>query len=262
MGQSRNTGRRMAAVVTVLIAAFTLTACSPTGESVAAGRVEAIAGELGESLAPPFIFSRDADWLVVRDIPQLNDSAGNDERVSVEALNWSGNSSDEAGAQIEVRIRVEVDTHHAATIGGISYDAGSATRCYHYAVIGYRFYDTLSRNDIPCPDGPAPPLPTPTPIPALPDDAGDRLTAVLLATTPEAVEGDVRESFPQPFVSVETVAVDGQIIAAVGVPVERECIVAVRDIDGVVIVYGGFDREWLQPGELGCSTELVTNPPL
>ena len=133
----------MAVVVTVLVAALTLTACSPTGESVAAGRVEAIADELSESLAPPIIFSRDADWLVVSDIPPLNESAGEDERVSVEALKWSGNSSDKAGAQIEVRMRVEVDTHHASTIGGISYEAGSATRCYHYAVIGYRLYDTL-----------------------------------------------------------------------------------------------------------------------
>jgi hypothetical protein len=52
----------------------------------------------------------------------------------------------------------------------------------------------------------------------------------------------------------------GELVAAVGVPAERDCLVAVRRVDGT-IAYPGYDRIWLEPGEVGCRVSLYTAPP-
>ena len=102
----------------------------------------------------------------------------------------------------------------------------------------------------------------------MPDDARDVLATVLVAASIASLDRDVRAAFPQDFMTVETdvvgddflAAVGDDFLAAVGVLCERVCIVGVRAADGVVD-FASFDRSWIQPGELGCSTRLVTSPP-
>lgn len=95
----------------------------------------------------------------------------------------------------------------------------------------------------------------------MPDDASALLTDAVRRSSPATVGADLRAAFPQNFVTVDALVSGDKIIAAVGVPEHRQCIVAVRDRDGVH-VYQGFDGTWLAPGETGCTTELITNPPL
>ena len=52
---------------------------------------------------------------------------------------------------------------------------------------------------------------------------------------------------------------DGTLVAAVGVPPERDCVVVIRTPDGDTRRIG-FDRAQLEPGETGCGTALYTRP--
>jgi hypothetical protein len=97
--------------------------------------------------------------------------------------------------------------------------------------------------------------------PHLAADAGAKLKSVVTKASAATVEANVRKAFPEKYITVDTDAPTGMVIAAIGVPENQDCIVAVRDAKGTRIVEG-FNREWLQPGETGCSTRLITNPPL
>ncbi|SEN34158.1 hypothetical protein [Cryobacterium luteum] len=251
--------RWLGASAVVIVAVLALTGCA-TGDSVAADTVEHIAAELTDDLDSPVSRVRNAEWFAATYITPLNSTAGGlGSTVYADTLAWSGSSGDEMGARIEVRIRVDEEQKNAVGVGDSSYGKGSATKCFRYEI--FRRPHPVTRQSISCPDNPELAIPTAAPLPALPDDAKDVLAAVLGAATSASLERDVRAAFAEDFMTVDTDYVDGALIAAVGVPGERECIVGVRGSDGVV-EFSGFDRTWIEPGELGCTTNIVTSPPL
>ena len=253
-GRARWLGASAAMVVAVL--AFT--GCT-TGERVADHRVNEIAARLADDLESPVSRVRDAEWFAATYVTPLNTPGGGGSTVRADTLAWSGSSGDEAGARIDVRIRVDQDQKNAVNVGDSSYEAGSATTCFRYEV--FRRPDPVTRQVIDCPANPVIPTPTAAPLPALPDDAKDVLAAVLATSSRASLQQDVRAAFPDDFITVETDVVGDELLAAVGVPGERQCIVGMRGADGGV-EFAAFDPTWIEPGELGCSTRLVTSPPL
>lgn len=260
MGIRGATRRGAAGLVAVLVVVGLAGCATDAGEAAARRAVQEVAEEIGEQLTPPVIRVREADWLVVNEVASHDDA---ERGVRVEPLSWSGTTGpadDGAGARITVRITVQLPAKTSSTLFGESYAASSATRCYRYGVIGFRFFDTLQFEEIACTSEAAPALPTPETIPALSEDAEAVLGAVLRDATAEDVDAAVADAFPQPEVTTQTEVVGGELVASVGIPVERDCLVMVRRVTGVVERLA-FDSEWLEPGELGCSTRLYTAPP-
>lgn len=184
-------------------------------------------------------------------------AAPNGDSLGIEPLAWSGRTFGDEFATIDVRFTATVTRRDSTGFGDRGSTAGSATMCYRYVLQLYRY---TTREEIDCPIIVDPPIPVPEVIPALPVDARQRLETVLLAATPDSLATDVRAAFPDEFITVDTATHDGELVAAVGVPAERECLLAVRRTDGT-IDYPGYDRVWLEPGELGCRTALYTAPP-
>lgn len=179
--------------------------------------------------------------------------------ATVEPLAWSGAIGSESTATIDVRIDVVVDAHSSSQIFGPSNSAGAATRCYRLV---WGRYDPASRTEIACPDTPAPARPTPEPRPELTDDDRVTVSNIVAATSDRAdIESALHEAFPQQYIRIETATVGDEVVVALGIPRERDCILVVRD-GGGEIGFPSYDRIWLEPGELGCSTALYTSPPL
>ena len=93
------------------------------------------------------------------------------------------------------------------------------------------------------------------------EDAVDRLAATLANATPETLKADVLAAFPEDYLFIDTVVDSGRLIVAMRATDNSDCIVVMRDADGTV-EQAGFDPIWAEPGETGCTTGLVTNPPL
>ncbi|MET8230378.1 hypothetical protein ABZS77_06845 [Micromonospora sp. NPDC005298] len=70
----------------------------------------------------------------------------------------------------------------------------------------------------------------------------------------------MRAAFPEQRVTVDTTTHEGVLVAAVGVPAERDCLLPIRTAGGAV-ESPGYDPTWLEPGETGCRTGLYTSPP-
>lgn len=192
------------------------------------------------------ILERDAPvWLPIRD------------SLQIEPVAWSGRTTGNEVATLDVRFTATVTWQSSGGFGARGNTAGSATACYRYLLQLYR--DT-GQEKIDCPDIDEPPVPVAEVIPALPRDAKQRMEAVLLSAAADSLASDVRAAFPEDFIFVDTATHDGELVAAVGVPAERECLVAVRLVDGT-IAYPGYDRIWLEPGEVGCKVALYTAPP-
>ncbi|MEU7711744.1 hypothetical protein AB0B03_07350 [Micromonospora chalcea] len=203
--------------------------------------------------------ARDAGSIAAAEIVQepKNAASGGGATVRREALAWSGRTAGDERATVDVRFVVTVPEQPPVSIGGASNSAGEATRCYRYEFELYRY---TTYHEIDCPSGPAPSPPTAAPVPRVPEDGQKRLTAVLRTATPETLAGAVRAAFPQDWITVDTTARDGALVAAVGVPAERDCLLLVRTPAGKIEA-PGYDRIWLEPGETGCRTALYLAPP-
>ncbi|KQQ94066.1 hypothetical protein ASF62_07875 [Leifsonia sp. Leaf325] len=253
----------IAAVAAMVVVAST--GCTRLGgDALAEDEAWTVAQRIGADMTPSVISPRTAEWLVASHVPDENVELPDGSSRRVEALSWGGDTSDHDGARIVLRISVDIAPHSPDTVGDRGREAGSATLCAHYAVVGDSYDDTIDLDRIACPGGDAPPptLPSPTPPLSLDPSAAAVLEAVLQSTDAAGLEAAVRAAFPQDHVTIETTAEDGRLIAAVGVQAEGDCIVGVREPDGSVQAGGGFPPEWLMPGETGCSTRLVTAPPL
>jgi hypothetical protein len=227
------------------------------GDEVARDRIESEAAllqkELGkitrtrnaETFAAGLIESEGAGW------------APDGDSLQIEPVAWSGRTTGSERATIDVRFRATVVQRAPAGFGGRGTTAGSATTCVRYVLQLYRY---TIREQIDCPDIAEPPIPVPEVVPALPNGAWQRLDTVLLSATPDSLAADVRAAFPAEFITVDTVTHGGELVAAVGVPQERDCVLAVRLVDGTV-AHPGYDPIWLEPGELGCRVGLYTSPP-
>ncbi|TFD48878.1 hypothetical protein E3T55_12570 [Cryobacterium frigoriphilum] len=254
----------MLVAVGVLAAGLTGCATGTSGEREAADRVQRVAEELGEELTPRVWRERDAEWLAATHVSRAAPADRTEwtpEVVTVDAIAWSGSTTDEDGAQIDARIRVDVAAGDDGDYWGSSaFGPGTATACFRYLVFRGPRPEVVPEK-IDCPADAIGPAPVASPLPALPEDAEEILAAVLVAATEGSLEHDVRAAFPEDFISVDTGASGGELIAAVGVPGERECTVGVRDAAGGVY-FAWYDRTWIEPGELGCTTSIVTSPPL
>jgi len=178
--------------------------------------------------------------------------------ATVEALAWSGQIGHESEATIDVRIHVEVGAQSSPTIGGRSNSAGEATVCFRLV---WPRYEQARRSEISCPDTASPPRPE---LPARPEltDEDTAHVAHILATAGglEAIEAALHDAFPEEYHRIDTDLWNGEIVVAVGIPAERECILIVRDVAGE-LSYPSYRRISLEPGEAGCATDLYTNPP-
>lgn len=215
----------------------------PVAEDVMARQAERLNTQLGYRNRP-----RDAESIAA----EVRTDPVGDGSVRVTPLAWAGRLFSDERATVDVRFDVTVlDADPWGTA------ERSATRCYRYELELYR-YTTYSEID--CPAIATPPVPSAAPVPRLPGDAEERLTAVLRGATPDTLAGAVRAAFPDEVFKVDTVTAQGTLVAAVGVPAERDCIVMIRTPDGATKRVG-FDPVWLEPGELGCSVQLYTSPP-
>ncbi|MEV0001892.1 hypothetical protein AB0H28_06325 [Micromonospora sp. NPDC050980] len=252
-------GRGWAVGGAAVLVAAALTGCGEhRGEVLAAQAATVEAKRLNEALghrARP----RDAASIAADEVLRDADTpaAQDDTTVRREALAWSGRVFGDERATIDVRFVVSVPKRSAAGFGDSGHTAGTAARCYRYELRLYRYTDY---REIDCPSGAAPPPPTASPVPKLPDDGRQRLTAVLRTATPQTLAGAVRAAFPQEWITVDTVTHEGALVAAVGVPAERDCLLLVRTPAGRIET-PGYDREWLEPGETGCKTGLYVTPP-
>lgn len=179
--------------------------------------------------------------------------------ATIDALAWSGQIGHDSAATIDVRIHVEVEAHSSPTIGGRSHSAGEATVCYRLI---WPRYEEAQRSEISCPDAAAPPRPEPVARPELTDEDTARVAHILAtASGLEEIDAALHESFPEEYYRVDTDLWNGEIVVAVGIPAERECILIVRDVAGE-LSYPSYRRVSIEPGETGCATDLYTNPPL
>ncbi|MER7001501.1 hypothetical protein ABT297_00375 [Dactylosporangium sp. NPDC000555] len=231
-----------------MTAVVALTGCATgpvDGDSLARDSAEQQAARLNDKLGHRDRV-RDAEYIAATEIAP-----------SATPVGWSGRTTGDEKATVDVRFAVTVPEQHAAAIGDRGNSAGSATRCYRYVLQLYRYTEY---HEIGCPAIATPPVPSASPVLTLPADAKDRLDAALRTATPDTLASVVRAAFPQDGVKVDTVTREGTLVAAVGVPAERDCIVMIKTADGA-IQQVGYKRVQLEPGELGCSVGLFTNPP-
>lgn len=253
--------RRLVVPAVVAALALLLTGCTQGGDSYAADLAERIIIGIGDDITPAYPKPRDAEYLAERAVanPRLPSTEGQVD-YQVTALAWDGDSGDPEGATIDIRVAVHVHYYSPNTIGGTRIEDGDAVRCWRLTVFGLHDHDSLKRSQIDCPKEADVPEPDPAPLPALPGDVEQLLVTALTDATAADLEGRVRAAFPNEAIVIQTATSKGELVAAVGIPVELECAVGVRHADGTVDVYQGFQDELLQPGEMGCSPELYLHP--
>lgn len=242
------------AVGLVLLLSGCATQPLSSGDARARDAAEDIAAEIGShsANAPEITLSEMVAWWVPETpVPVESGSA------MVEPLSWSGESAG-SRATIDIRVAVEVEGSTSTQIFGESWGPGSATRCFRLEWVQY---EEARRSEITCPVAAAPPRPTPAPRPQLTSADRDHVAGIVAAAgTVEAADRALRAAYPQEFMRIETTAADGGIVAAVGIPAERDCVLVFRDASGEVS-FPEFRRISLEPGEVGCSTTLYTHPP-
>ena len=241
-------------LVLVLVLAGCAGRAGSEGDARARAAAQAVADDIGShsANAPEITLAEMVAWWVPEDSVPVDSGT-----AVVEALAWSGES---AGSQatIDIKVNVEIAGRSSPQIFGESWGPGSATQCFR---LEWQQYERARRSDIPCPDGPAPPRPTPAPRPELTQADRDRVAEIVAGGgAVSEVDRALRDAYPEDYVRVETVAADGGVVAAVGIPAERECILIFRDAAGA-ISFPEFRRISLEPGEVGCSTSLYTAPP-
>ncbi len=244
----------------MLFATVLIGGCGATGADIAADTVDDVVNAFVEridGLDHTDTSGRDLaamlDELEKRTFPTAQGGAGT---VAIDPLAWSGSTRTEEGAVVEAQISVFVSAYDSGAVFGKSYEAGNVDRCFRFVVSGA---DT-GVEDIDCPTGPLPPPPTRIPEPELPVDAEQRLTQVLGSASASTLAADVGAEFNQTYLFTDSAVDDGQFIVTVGTVGGGQCLVAVRGRDGQV-TFPYVPREWIQPGEVGCRTALVTDPP-
>lgn len=248
---------RLSPIAMTVAAVLLLSGCATGGDADAARLAERVIVGIGDDITPPYPTPRDAEYLAASAIesPRLPSDVTAD--YNIEALSWTGNSGDDAGAILEIRVAVHVPFASSTTMFGPSQEEGDATRCWRLTVFGYHDYDSLQLDEINCPTGPAPAPPTPEPLPAFPDDLDALLSTALSEPDPEAA---VRAAFPDDFYSISSASENGETAVALGIASEGDCVVGIIHADGSTEIAMGFDWELLQPGEMGCVPDLYFHP--
>ena len=186
--------------------------------------------------------------------------------VQVEALDWRGTTGTEDGATVVLRVVAHVEARDSTALFESDVPESDAVVCTRFVLGAGRDRHAVEEEPVSCPDGAQTRTPRPPREPEVPKDTEDRLVATLGRTDPASLQGDVDRALAGDDVTVSTGAdrdEDGRprLVAAVGVPGGTDCVVVVRRGSERPERVGGFPREWLQPGEVGCSAALVLSPP-
>lgn len=215
------------------------------------------AGQLAEELADNYGYINrpgQAEWIAAE--APLPDTGGSYWESTIEFLDWSGQLA-HPGDEVTLDLRFTVTVRDSGRdyFGDYRHTGGRAVRCFrlHLPLFGHATHE-----EIECPPGAT--ARQPNRAPGMPADARARIEAVLAEATPESLDDQMRAAFPEPHVTVSTTVHQGTLVVAVGVTRERACILVIRTPEGE-IRYPGYDREWSQPGEQGCSTGLYTSRP-
>jgi hypothetical protein len=221
------------------------------GDEVAGEHLESAAYQLEQNLGQPRTWPRDAE-AIADEVVRFSESE--QWPASVELVAWSGYAAADEQATVDVRFSVELTEHRDnLNFGERGYTAGSATRCIRYVV---QVDHDSRREEVPC----LPVVDSPDTRRFLDPYADQRLEAVLRAATSESLATDVRATFSSEFRTVDTTTNNGELVAAVGVAGERDCLIEVRRASGE-IDHPRYDHAWLEPGALGCTVALYTSPP-
>ncbi|NYF11352.1 hypothetical protein HDC94_002508 [Leifsonia sp. AK011] len=181
--------------------------------------------------------------------------------IVVDVLGWAGESGPQEGATIDLRVSVHVHPYSANRIGDFSsVEEGFSTRCWTLSILS-RNYDNYALDEVACHEGAVAKVPMPAPLPDIPEDVEERFAAAFADATPENAASRVAEAFPDEFYAIEVRELYGEIVAAVGIPSVRKCVLGVRATDGSVSTLRGFEWEQLMPGERGCAPSLYTPAP-
>ena len=253
--------RRVTAVIGMVITLMFVSGCTTTGDSFAASLAERVIIGIGDDITPPYPKPKDAERLAAEAIaaprlPHLEAPVDYD----IDVIGWDGHSGDADGAKIEIRVDVFVHNSSARSIGGASYAEGKSIRCWELTVFGFHDHDSLKTSEFSCPADAVALTPMPEPLPSLPDDVDTRLLTALEGATIATVDALVRDEFEDDFYSVTSAEHEGELIVALGIPSELECVLAVRHADNSTEILRGWQKVLLQPGEGGCDPSLYITP--
>lgn len=253
--------RRSSAVIGVVVAMMLVSGCTPTGNDFAASLAERVIIGIGDDITPPYPKPKDAERLAEQAIsaprlPHLEAPVDYD----IDVLGWEGHSGDAEGARIEIRVDVFVHNSSARSVGGPSYAEGASVRCWELTVFGFHDHDSLKTREFPCPADAVALVPRPEPLPAWPDDADARLVSAVEGATIRTVDARVREQFAEEFYSVVSAEHEGELVVALGISSESECVVAVRHADNSIELLSSWPSVLLQAGEGGCDPSLYITP--
>ena len=204
-------------------------------------------------------YVRDGSTLAAQAIDSFELGRLTPDATAVEALSWSGRTGTEKGAVVVLRVVTHVDESNDGGLGS-TVPASDAVRCFRFTLGDHSNRHAVDQDGIHCPPDATAGSPTIEPKAELPGDVQSTIEQVLGRASSSTLEDDATMAFPHLAVSAGS---DGKrLVLAVGAGPGGDCEVGVRDADGAVSFPGGFPREWLMPGELGCSADLVLNPPL
>lgn len=263
----------VAAAAAALLAGCGLRPFGPrSGDDVAhdaaRGHAEGIATAIDES-RPTNVLASDFAYLYSdRPGESGRDSAGYPAELVTEAMSWDGMTRDGEGARFVLRITAHVEARSSG-VGGESWSAGDWAGCFGYEVHAFFEWRTTRARERPCPPGSVTPPPTPLPAPELPDDATERLKAVLATATASTLADDLAAAFPDDLVARDPVTgahltrdsgVEGAVLAAaVGISGRKDCVLGTRSADGVVSA-GRPQPITLESGEAGCTVQNALHP--
>jgi len=229
--------RRAASATTAAAIAVLLAGCV-SSDSLAGSLTERIAIGIADDVTPQVPEPLDAEyvaWWGLQHPRTPRDVAGVE--YSIDVLSWAGNTADEDGARIELRIGAHILPRNDP-FSIPAHTEGSATRCWIMTIRQRYGYDPDSwrLDEESCPDGARAARPTPDSLLTMPEDAEEELVAVLsAAASPEDLADRLHAAFPDPGYSLDSREADGRFFAMVRVQ-RRDCISAVRDETGEIRV--------------------------
>ena len=246
-------------LLAVLCVIAVLGGCSKSGDDVASDKIDEVVDDFIGRMDVFLTSNATGEHLaaILDNLEQRHQPTDDMSTLTVDPLSWKGESNDNGGAVVVARISASVPEYDSGAYFGEAYEAGSKVRCFRFVISTNGPFDV---DGIDCPIEPVPSPPSLTPDVELPGDANQRMETVFASTSASTLAEDVKAAFPENDLFTEATVDGDQFIATVGTVGGDDCLAAVRDSTGKV-TFPPIPREWILPGEMGCHTTLVTNPP-
>jgi hypothetical protein len=275
--RGRLTARVVAAMLLSAVALTSAAGCARllgprSGEDVAHDAARAEADRIAEAIDD----SRPRNVLASDFAYRYSDVSGSggrldpdtDAQLAVEAVSWEGMTRDSGGARFVLRISAHTEGR-SSSFGGESWGEGDWSGCFAFRAYAFFEWRRTSVDGVGCPDAVPSPPPSPAPPPSLPEDAADRLTAVLTDATAASLADALEAAFPDGEVRHDDVTgahltrdsgAEGPVLgAAVGISGTKDCLVGKRDAAGAVSVWHPQNIT-LEAGEAGCTLSNALHP--